>query len=156
MIFRRITDDDFCCHWGPVFLAGSDGQRGNDCLDVLFCRFPHIFRDVCEGFGCFRRSFGPSGPSARGGSKTQGEHHVHFRPPPWLHTSLQARLDVQNETDICRLTEQDLTPRSKLICKEKQNSLSCSLTNLSYTTHHGFRFRSFKQKKIQKKTFHSC
>ena len=49
-------------HRGPVFLVGPDGQRGPDCSDVLYCRFPHRFRDFCEGFGCFRRSFGPRGP----------------------------------------------------------------------------------------------
>ena len=36
---------------GSVFLAGPDGQRGPDCPDVLFCRFPHRFHGLCEGFG---------------------------------------------------------------------------------------------------------
>ena len=52
-------------HRGPVFLAGPDGQRGSDCPDVLFCWFPHRFRDFCEVFGSFRRSFGPSGPGPK-------------------------------------------------------------------------------------------
>ena len=56
-------------HRGPVFLADPDGQRGPDCPDGFFCRFPHTFRDFCEGFDCFRRSFGPHGPLARGGPK---------------------------------------------------------------------------------------
>ena len=68
-------------HRGPVFLAGPYGQRGPDCPDVLFCRFPHRFRDFYEGFGCFRLSFGPRGPSARGGSKApRGGAHL----PPSL------------------------------------------------------------------------
>ena len=46
-------------HRGPVFLADPDGQRGPDCPDRFFCRFPHTFRDFCEGFG----------PSSRGGPK---------------------------------------------------------------------------------------
>ena len=55
-------------HRSPVFLAGPDGQRGPDCRDVVFCRFPHRFRDFCEGFGCFRRGFGPSGPENHKGA----------------------------------------------------------------------------------------
>ena len=60
-------------HRGPVFLAGPDGQRNLlTALACFFCQFPQSFRDFCEGFGCFRWSFGPSGPSARGDPKPQG------------------------------------------------------------------------------------
>ena len=64
-----------------LFLAGSDGQSGPDCPDVLFCRFLHRFRDFCEVFGCFRWSFGLSGPSARGAPKTP---RWHTPSAPWL------------------------------------------------------------------------
>ena len=63
-------------HRGPVFLAGPD------CPDVLFCRFPHIFRDFFEGFGCFRWRFGPRGPNAREGPKTPRGRAPST--PPWL------------------------------------------------------------------------
>ena len=83
LIFRRVTDYDWLgspdSYRGPVLLAGPDGQRETDCPDVLFCRFPHIFRDFCEGFGCFRREFwpsrafdprGPENPKGGGGAHT--------------------------------------------------------------------------------------
>ena len=70
----------------PVFLAETDGQRGPDCPDVLFCRFHNIFHDLCDGFGCLRLSLGPRGPSALGSPKPQGGTHP-LRPPP-LATSL--------------------------------------------------------------------
>ena len=66
-------------HRGPVFLAGPDGQRGPTALTCFFVGFRTDFVtyvrvcdlcDVCEGFGCFRRSFGPNGPSAREVPKT--------------------------------------------------------------------------------------
>ena len=72
-------------HRGPAFFAGPDGQRGPDCPDVIFCRSPHRVRVFCEGFGCFRRSFGPRGP----------EHHkggAHPPPPPPPATSLLQHL----------------------------------------------------------------
>ena len=85
MIFRRVTADDVTLtdpdsHRSTVVLVGPDGERGPDCPDVLFCRIPHRFCD-CEGFGCFRRSFGPRGPSARGSPKTPRGAPS---PPPWL------------------------------------------------------------------------
>ena len=67
---------------GPVFLAGPDGQRGPDCPDVLFCRFPHRFHDLCEGFGCLRLILGTRGPSTLGSPKTPGRHTP--SPPPPL------------------------------------------------------------------------
>ena len=67
---------------GPVFFAGPDGQRGPDCPDVLFCRFPHIFHDLYESFGCLRLSLGPRGPSALGSPKTPGRHTPSPPPPP--------------------------------------------------------------------------
>ena len=60
----------------PVFLAGPDGQRGPDCPVVLFCRFPHIFHDLCEGFGCLRLSLGPRVP------ENPREAHTFYAPPP--------------------------------------------------------------------------
>ena len=71
---------------GPVFLAGPDGQRGPDCPDVLFCRFPDRFHDLCEGFGCLRLSLDTRGPSTLGSPKTPGRHTP--SPPPPLATSL--------------------------------------------------------------------
>ena len=50
-----------------------------ECPEVLFCRFPRRFRDFREGFGCFRRSFGPRGPSVRGARKPPRSAHS---PPP--------------------------------------------------------------------------
>ena len=51
-------------HRGPAFLVGPDGQ-GAPTARRASCRFPHRFRDFREGFGCFRRGFGPRGHSAR-------------------------------------------------------------------------------------------
>ena len=42
-------------HRGPAFLGGQMVRGTGRALEVLFCRFPHRFRDFCEGFGCFRR-----------------------------------------------------------------------------------------------------
>ena len=63
--------------WGLIFQVGTGGQRALDRPDVLFDGLPHIFRDFCMGFECFRRCFGPrgpsvhvGGPSARRGPKT--------------------------------------------------------------------------------------
>ena len=65
-----------------LFLAGPDGQRGPDCPDVLFCRSPHKVRVFCEGFGCFRRSFGPRGP--RGPENHKGGAHPLPLPPGYV------------------------------------------------------------------------
>ena len=61
---------------GPCFSGGPRWSEGPDCPDVLFCRFPRRLRDFCEGFGCFRLSFGPRGPSVRGGLKTPRGHSL--------------------------------------------------------------------------------
>ena len=100
MIFRRVTDDDFGCpgapdsHRGPVFLVGPDGQRGPDCPDVLFCRFPHRFRDFYAGFGCFFRSFGPRGPGPPGARKSRGGAHT--LSAPWIRPWFQTRQNTRN------------------------------------------------------------
>ena len=63
--------------------GAPDSHRGPDCPDVLFCRFPHRFRDICEGFGCFRRSFSPRGQGRRGPENPKGGG-VHPLRPLWL------------------------------------------------------------------------
>ena len=76
---------------GPVFLAGPDGQRGPDCPDVFFfCRFPHRFHDLCEGFGCLRPSLALAGHRPSGPRKPQGGTHP-LRPPPPLATFLTGK-----------------------------------------------------------------
>ena len=77
---------------GSWFSGGPDCQTGPNCPDVLFGRFPYRFRDFCEGFGCFRRSFGSSGPSAHGGPKTPRGARTPSAPPP-LATSLAVIVD---------------------------------------------------------------
>ena len=69
---RRLGEDE---------KSRTRGDRSRpDCPDVLFCRSPHKVRVFCEGFGCFRRSFGPRGP--RGPENHKGAHILSPPPPP--------------------------------------------------------------------------
>ena len=110
LIFRRVTDDDWLSLWpliyghrGPFFLVGPDDQMGPDCPDVLFYPFPHKFRDLCEGFGRFRRSFGHRGPSARRDPKTPRGAQAHpLRPPPlWLRACSSVTDFSEQKTSGC-------------------------------------------------------
>ena len=69
----------------------------------VFCRFPHRFRDFCEGLGCFRRSFGPRGPSARRGPKTPRGRTLSAFPPP-LATSLSGSRPVALRATLVFIT----------------------------------------------------
>ena len=64
-------------HRGPVFSGRSRWSEGPIALTCYFCRFPHKFRNFCEGFGCFRRSFGPRGPD--GGPNTTRGARAYFK-----------------------------------------------------------------------------
>ena len=69
-----------------LFFSRDQMVRGvPTALTCFFCRFPHRFHDLCEGFGCLRLSLGTRGPSTLGPRKPQGGTHP-LRPPPspWL------------------------------------------------------------------------
>ena len=43
---REIIPKTLIAIGALFFLVGPDAQRGPNCLDVLFCRFPHIFLEA--------------------------------------------------------------------------------------------------------------